>query len=201
MFAPKGVVMIVRAAALLSAPGKYQTIEVEPEGPRQNEVLVRVAAPGLCHSDDHIATGDPPVGKYAVVGGHEGAGVVVEVGRNTTGVKAGDQIVFSFIPVCGRCRWCATGHQNLCTRDLSQQWTRRKGIRVNAIAPGCFDSEMTAATDQDKLSAFIDQTASIKRFCWGRRRCRLSPGNSRDFGADQLGQRRRRGRRAFAGLA
>jgi NAD(P)-dependent dehydrogenase (short-subunit alcohol dehydrogenase family) len=50
------------------------------------------------------------------------------------------------------------------TRDLSQQWTGRKGIRVNAIAPGYFDSEMTAATDQDKLSAFIDQTASIKRF-------------------------------------
>jgi NAD(P)-dependent dehydrogenase (short-subunit alcohol dehydrogenase family) len=50
------------------------------------------------------------------------------------------------------------------TRDLSQQWTDRKGIRVNAIAPGYFESEMTAATDQDKLSAFIDQTASIKRF-------------------------------------
>lgn len=50
------------------------------------------------------------------------------------------------------------------TRDLSQQWAGRKGIRVNAIAPGYFESEMTAATDQDKLSAFIDQTASIKRF-------------------------------------
>ena len=50
------------------------------------------------------------------------------------------------------------------TRDLSQQWTDRKGIRVNAIAPGYFESKMTAATDQDKLSAFIDQTASIKRF-------------------------------------
>jgi NAD(P)-dependent dehydrogenase (short-subunit alcohol dehydrogenase family) len=50
------------------------------------------------------------------------------------------------------------------TRDLSQQWAGRKGIRVNAIAPGYFESELTAATDQDKLSAFIDQTASIKRF-------------------------------------
>jgi NDMA-dependent alcohol dehydrogenase len=106
--------MKVRAAALLSAPGKYETIEVELEGPRQNEVLVRVAAAGLCHSDDHIATGDLPVGKYPVVGGHEGAGVVEEVGPNTTGVKAGDHIVFSFMPVCGHCRWCATGHQNLC---------------------------------------------------------------------------------------
>jgi NAD(P)-dependent dehydrogenase (short-subunit alcohol dehydrogenase family) len=50
------------------------------------------------------------------------------------------------------------------TRDLSQQWAGRKGIRVNAVAPGYFETEMTAATDQDKLSAFIDQTASIRRF-------------------------------------
>jgi len=106
--------MIVRASALLSAPGKYETIEVDLDGPRQNEVLVRVAAAGLCHSDEHIATGDLPVGKYPVVGGHEGAGVVEEVGPHTTGVKVGDHIVFSFMPVCGRCRWCATGHQNLC---------------------------------------------------------------------------------------
>ena len=50
------------------------------------------------------------------------------------------------------------------TRDLSQQWAGRKGIRVNAVAPGYFETETTAATDQDKLSAFIDQTASIRRF-------------------------------------
>jgi D-arabinose 1-dehydrogenase-like Zn-dependent alcohol dehydrogenase len=64
LFGPKGDFMKVRAAALLSAPGKYETIDVELDGPRQNEVLVRVVAAGLCHSDDHIATGDLPVGKY-----------------------------------------------------------------------------------------------------------------------------------------
>ena len=85
--------MKVRAAALLSAPGKYETIEVELEGPRQNEVLVRVAAAGLCHSDDHIATGDLPVGKYPVVGGHEGAGVVEEVGPGVKGVAVGDEVI------------------------------------------------------------------------------------------------------------
>jgi NDMA-dependent alcohol dehydrogenase len=106
--------MKVRASALLASPGKYETIEVDLEGPRQGEVLVRVVAAGLCHSDDHIATGDLPVGKYPVVGGHEGAGVVEEVGPHTRGVEVGDHIVFSFMPVCGRCRWCATGHQNLC---------------------------------------------------------------------------------------
>jgi NDMA-dependent alcohol dehydrogenase len=106
--------MKVRASALLATPGKYETIEVDLEGPRQGEVLIRVVAAGLCHSDDHIATGDLGVGKYPVVGGHEGAGVVQEVGPNTLGVVPGDHIIFSFMPVCGRCRWCATGRQNLC---------------------------------------------------------------------------------------
>lgn len=106
--------MKVRASALLATPGKYETIEVDLEGPRQGEVLIRVVAAGLCHSDDHIATGDLGVGKYPVVGGHEGAGVVEEVGPNTRGVAPGDHIIFSFMPVCGRCRWCATGRQNLC---------------------------------------------------------------------------------------
>jgi S-(hydroxymethyl)glutathione dehydrogenase/alcohol dehydrogenase len=106
--------MKVRASALLTSPGKYETIEVDLEGPRQGEVLIRVVAAGLCHSDDHIATGDLGVGKYPVVGGHEGAGVVEEVGPNTVGVVPGDHIIFSFMPVCGRCRWCATGRQNLC---------------------------------------------------------------------------------------
>jgi NDMA-dependent alcohol dehydrogenase len=106
--------MKVRASALLATPGKYETIEVDLEGPRQGEVLIRVVAAGLCHSDDHIATGDLGVGRYPVVGGHEGAGVVQEVGPNTLGVVPGDHIIFSFMPVCGRCRWCATGRQNLC---------------------------------------------------------------------------------------
>jgi S-(hydroxymethyl)glutathione dehydrogenase/alcohol dehydrogenase len=106
--------MKTQVSALLAAPGKYETIEVDLEGPRTGEVLVRVVAAGLCHSDDHIATGDLPVGTYPVVGGHEGAGVVEEVGPGTRGVAVGDHIVFSFMPVCGRCRWCASGHQNLC---------------------------------------------------------------------------------------
>lgn len=106
--------MKVRASALISSPGKYETIEVDLDRPRQGEVLVKVAAAGLCHSDDHIATGDLPVGTYPVVGGHEGAGVVEEVGPHTTGVEVGDHVVLSFMPVCGRCRWCSTGRQNLC---------------------------------------------------------------------------------------
>jgi NDMA-dependent alcohol dehydrogenase len=106
--------MKTTGSALLSAPGKYETIELEVERPQQGEVLVRVVAAGLCHSDDHLATGDLPVGTYPMVGGHEGAGIVEEVGPYTTGVEVGDHIIFSFMPVCGRCHWCSTGRQNLC---------------------------------------------------------------------------------------
>jgi NDMA-dependent alcohol dehydrogenase len=75
---------------------------------------VRMVASGLCHSDDHFATGDVAISVLPYCGGHEGAGVVEKVGPYTGGFEAGDHVVFSFIPSCGRCRWCASGMQNLC---------------------------------------------------------------------------------------
>ncbi|WP_267460800.1 alcohol dehydrogenase catalytic domain-containing protein [Pseudonocardia abyssalis] len=73
-----------------------------------------MVASGLCHSDDHHATGDMRVGILPFAGGHEGACVVESVGPHTPGFAEDDHVVFSFLPSCGRCRWCATGHQNLC---------------------------------------------------------------------------------------
>jgi NDMA-dependent alcohol dehydrogenase len=108
--------MKTRAAILTNAPGSYKVDELDLDDPRQGEICVRMAAAGLCHTDYHLATGDMPYGHYPVVGGHEGAGVVVGVGPNTPGWAEGDHVVFSFLPVCGRCRWCATGHQVLCDR-------------------------------------------------------------------------------------
>ncbi|GAA5167326.1 NDMA-dependent alcohol dehydrogenase [Amycolatopsis dongchuanensis] len=70
-------------------------------------------AAGLCHSDDHIQKGDARM-RFPVVGGHEGAGVVEAVGADVTRVEVGDHVVCSFIPACGKCRYCSTGHQNLC---------------------------------------------------------------------------------------
>ena len=98
----------------MKAPGAYEVTELELDDPRQGELRVRMVASGLCHSDDHLATGDIPVAIYPVAGGHEGAGVVEEVGPNTIGWEVGDHVVFSFLPGCGRCRWCASGMQNLC---------------------------------------------------------------------------------------
>lgn len=101
-------------AAILWEPGKewsVETIELDP--PKAGEVLVELTASGMCHSDEHAVTGDLPA-VTPLIGGHEGAGVVLEVGEGVTKVAPGDHVVFSFVPACGLCPSCADGHSNLC---------------------------------------------------------------------------------------
>ena len=111
--------MQTRAAVLIEVPGKWEVVDVELDAPRDHEVLVRMVASGLCHSDDHFATGDITVGHLPFCGGHEAAGVVEAVGPGVQGLKVGDHIVTSFVPGCGRCRWCASGMQALCDLGAS----------------------------------------------------------------------------------
>ncbi|MGB3482440.1 MAG: NDMA-dependent alcohol dehydrogenase [Mycobacterium sp.] len=87
--------------------------EIEIGDPRPDEVRVRLAASGLCHSDDHIDAG-VYVGLDPMVGGHEGAGIVEEVGSEVKDIKPGDHVVLAFIPSCGRCFSCASGRSALC---------------------------------------------------------------------------------------
>jgi len=107
-------------AALLFGVGedwKIEEIEIDPPGP--GEVVVKTKAAGLCHSDEHVVTGDMLMPHYPVIGGHEGAGEVVEVGAGVTSVSVGDHVSMSFIPSCGRCKWCVSGKSTLC--DLGAQ--------------------------------------------------------------------------------
>ncbi len=106
--------MQTRGAVIRQAPGKYEVVDLEVDDPGPGEIQVKMVASGMCHSDDHVATGDIPVGVYPFAGGHEGAGIVAKAGYNTKGLKEGDHVVFSFLPSCGHCRWCANGMQNLC---------------------------------------------------------------------------------------
>jgi threonine dehydrogenase-like Zn-dependent dehydrogenase len=121
--------MKTRGAIVRQAPGKYEVVDLDVDDPRQGEIRVKMVASGLCHSDDHIATGDIPVGTYPFAGGHEGGGIVESVGPNTPGFAPGNKVIFSFLPACGRCRWCATGHQNLCDLGagllVGARWTDR----------------------------------------------------------------------------
>jgi S-(hydroxymethyl)glutathione dehydrogenase/alcohol dehydrogenase len=103
-----------RAALLFEQPGKWQVTDVEVDPPGPFEVLVRMVACGLCHSDDHVAKADGKIAHFPYCGGHEGAGVVEEVGPGVRGLGVGDHVVTSFIPGCGRCRFCGAGQQNLC---------------------------------------------------------------------------------------
>jgi len=105
---------VIKTAPSKDSPGRYEVIDVELDEPGQNELLVKLAATGLCHSDDHVATGDMPLRTYPFIGGHEGAGIVQQIGPHTVGFEVGDHVIFSFIPSCGHCRWCASGMQNLC---------------------------------------------------------------------------------------
>ena len=102
-------------AAVLYEPGQWWEItELELDPPKEREVLIRFMAAGLCHSDEHIREAGGSHIRFPLVGGHEGAGVVEAVGESVTRVKPGDHVVTSYIPACGRCRYCSTGHQNLC---------------------------------------------------------------------------------------
>jgi alcohol dehydrogenase (nicotinoprotein) len=101
-------------AAVVYEPGKRIEIEeLDLDGPKEGEVLIRYTHAGLCHSDIHIAHGDLPA-RLPMVLGHEGAGIIEETGPGVTRVKAGDKVVCSFIPNCGVCRYCATGRQSIC---------------------------------------------------------------------------------------
>ncbi|WP_165704599.1 alcohol dehydrogenase catalytic domain-containing protein, partial [Mycobacteroides abscessus] len=105
--------MKTRAAVLWGLEQKWEVEEVELDPPGPGEVLVRLAATGLCHSDEHLVTGDLPI-PLPVVGGHEGAGTVVECGEGVEDLSEGDSVILTFLPSCGRCSYCARGMGNLC---------------------------------------------------------------------------------------
>jgi len=103
--------------ALLWEPGTksgWTVEEIELDPPKHREALIRLAASGLCHSDDHLDTGDIAIDGAPMLGGHEGAGIVEEIGPGVTNLAPGDHVVLSFLPSCGFCIPCVAGHQNLC---------------------------------------------------------------------------------------
>ena len=100
---------------MLRAPGLPVSVEeIELDPPRAGEVLVRVAAAGVCHSDVRLADGELGPDRWPMVLGHEGAGVVEEVGVGVTHVAPGDHVAFCFVPACRACRFCLAGKPNLC---------------------------------------------------------------------------------------
>jgi S-(hydroxymethyl)glutathione dehydrogenase/alcohol dehydrogenase len=109
-------------AAVAHQAGKPLTIEmVELEGPRQGEVLVEIKATGVCHTDAFTLSGDDPEGLFPAILGHEGAGVVVEVGAGVSSLKPGDHVIPLYTPECRQCEYCLSQKTNLCQAIRSTQ--------------------------------------------------------------------------------
>lgn len=109
-------------AAVAFAPGEaLQIVEVDVAPPKAGEVLVKVTHTGVCHTDAFTLSGDDPEGVFPVILGHEGAGIVVEVGEGVTSVKPGDHVIPLYTAECGKCLFCRSGKTNLCTAVRATQ--------------------------------------------------------------------------------
>jgi S-(hydroxymethyl)glutathione dehydrogenase/alcohol dehydrogenase len=168
--------MKTRAAILRGRSEPWSVEEIELDPPKAGEVLVKIAASGMCHSDEHLVTGDlagaspePPL-----IGGHEGSGVVVEVGPEVTWLEPGDHVVFGFVPSCGRCKSCAEGRSNLCDntaafpegKQISDGTARHHGADGEDLALMCLLGTFAEHTVVNESSCIkIDPTWSLDKAC------------------------------------
>jgi S-(hydroxymethyl)glutathione dehydrogenase/alcohol dehydrogenase len=113
--------MKTRAAVAWKAGEKLSIEEVDLEGPRAGEVLVEIKATGICHTDEFTRSGGDPEGIFPAILGHEGAGVVLEVGPGVTSVKPGDHVIPLYTPECRQCKSCLSRRTNLCTSIRATQ--------------------------------------------------------------------------------
>jgi S-(hydroxymethyl)glutathione dehydrogenase/alcohol dehydrogenase len=113
--------MKTRAAVAWEAGKPLSIEEIDLEGPREGEVLVRIVATGVCHTDAYTLSGADPEGLFPAVLGHEGGGIVEEVGANVRGLKPGDHVIPLYTPECGECKFCRSGKTNLCQKIRATQ--------------------------------------------------------------------------------
>jgi S-(hydroxymethyl)glutathione dehydrogenase/alcohol dehydrogenase len=114
-----------RAAVAFEAGQPLQVVEIDVAPPKKGEVLVRITHTGVCHTDAFTLSGDDPEGLFPAVLGHEGAGIVVEVGEGVASVKPGDHVIPLYTAECGQCLFCKSGKTNLC---VAVRATQGKGV-------------------------------------------------------------------------
>src|SRR5246127_4759006 len=119
---PRSKTAMKTRAAVALEKGKPLTItEVELEGPKASEVLVEVKATGICHTDEFTLSGGDPEGLFPAILGHEGAGIVVDVGRGVNSVAKGDHVIPLYTPECRECEYCLSGKTNVCVAIRATQ--------------------------------------------------------------------------------
>jgi NDMA-dependent alcohol dehydrogenase len=150
--------MLTKGAVLHEVGAQWQVEEINLADPQPGEVQVRLAASGLCHSDEHLVTGATPV-PLPAMGGHEGAGIVTKVGASVRGIAEGDHVVLAFLPACGTCRPCASGLQNLCDKGAE--------LRASQTVPRATTKDGQALMRMCLLGTFspyvtVDEASVIK---------------------------------------
>ena len=113
--------MKTRAAVALEKAKPLAIMDVELDGPKAGEVLVEIKATGICHTDEFTLSGADPEGIFPAILGHEGAGIVVDVGPGVTSVKKGDHVIPLYTPECRQCPSCLSRKTNLCTAIRATQ--------------------------------------------------------------------------------
>ena len=106
--------MKTRAAVAWEAGKPLEVTEVELDGPREGEILIRNVATGVCHTDAYTLSGEDPEGLFPSILGHEGGAIVEEVGVGVSSVSVGDHVIPLYVPECGECKFCKSGKTNLC---------------------------------------------------------------------------------------
>jgi S-(hydroxymethyl)glutathione dehydrogenase/alcohol dehydrogenase len=162
-----------RAAVAFAAGQPLQVVEIDVEPPRAGEVLVRILATGVCHTDAFTLSGDDPEGLFPAVLGHEGGGVVVEVGAGVTSVKPGDHVIPLYTAECRVCKFCTSGKTNLCQavratqgKGLMPDGTTRFSYNGQPLYHYMGTSTFSEYTVVPEISlAVIDPDAPLEKVC------------------------------------
>ncbi len=165
--------MKTRAAVAWEAGKPLAIEEVELEGPKTGEVLVRNVATGVCHTDAYTLSGDDPEGLFPAILGHEGGAVVEEVGAGVTSVKRGDHVIPLYTPECGECEYCRSGKTNLCQairatqgRGVMPDGTSRFSMNGKPIYHYMGTSTFSEYTVLPEISvAKINKDAPLEKVC------------------------------------
>ena len=161
-------------AAVAWEAGKPLTIEqVDVAGPKAGEVLVRIVATGVCHTDAFTLSGADPEGLFPVILGHEGGGIVEEVGAGVTSLKVGDHVIPLYTPECGECEYCLSGKTNLCQKiritqgkGLMPDGTSRFSMNGKPILHYMGTSTFSEYTVLPEISlAKINPAAPLEKVC------------------------------------
>ncbi|HTM29198.1 MAG TPA: S-(hydroxymethyl)glutathione dehydrogenase/class III alcohol dehydrogenase, partial [Rhodanobacter sp.] len=161
-------------AAVAWAAGKPLSIEqVDVAGPKAGEVLVRIVATGVCHTDAFTLSGADPEGLFPVILGHEGGGIVEEVGAGVTSLKAGDHVIPLYTPECGECKFCRSGKTNLCQKirvtqgqGLMPDGTSRFSLNGKPLLHYMGTSTFSEYTVLPEISvAKINKAAPLEKVC------------------------------------